>query len=214
MRRVRWKRSDYALPATKLARALLGQTLVRVLESGDRVAGRIVETEAYLGTRDEASHAYGGRRSPRNESMYARPGTAYVYFTYGMHFCMNIAGAEEGVPEAVLIRALEPVEGIDELRRARAANRRSPAGLKDTLLCSGPARLCQAMAIDRAIDGEDLTRSARLFLERPVGVGGTEGWRRPGERVRRGPRIGIGSAGNWVDRPLRWFLSGNAHVSR
>ena len=104
-------RSFLAVDPEKLARRLLGQRLVRTLGDGTRLAGIIVETEAYLGVRDRAAHSFGGRRTPRNESMFARPGTAYVYFTYGMHHCVNVVCGRRDEPVAVLIRALEPVEG-------------------------------------------------------------------------------------------------------
>ena len=134
MRRVRWKRQDFAKPAEELAPALLGHLLVRVMPGGQRVSGRIVEAEAYLGERDLASHAAGGRRTARNEAMYGPPGLAYVYFTYGMHFCMNVVCGRRDEPVAVLIRALEPVEGMAVMRRRRrsagtcASTPRSPAG--------------------------------------------------------------------------------------
>lgn len=113
------------MPAEELAPALVGMVLVRVLESGERLSGRIVETEAYLGVKDRAAHSYGGRRTARNEAMYARAGTAYVYFTYGMHFCVNVVCGREDEPVAVLLRALEPLEGLEAMARNRAAARRA-----------------------------------------------------------------------------------------
>jgi len=195
----RLDRPFFALGAATLARRLLGCVLVRT-GGGRRRAGVIVESEAYLGVRDRASHAFGGRRTPRNESMYARPGTLYVYFTYGMHFCCNVVCAAEGDPQAVLVRALAPLDGVDAMRRARG-------GRDGVDLCSGPARLCQALGIDRALDGEDLTRSDRVHLEPPP-----PGFL-PGP-VGRSARIGVGSAHEWATRPLRWFLRTNPHVSR
>src|SRR5690606_26066686 len=112
---------DYATDSIALARRLLGCRLVRVLDDGVRLTGVIVETEAYCGAADLASHAVGGRRTARNEAMYAKAGTSYVYFTYGMHFCFNVVCGEVDVPLAVLVRALEPVEGIGEMKRRRAA---------------------------------------------------------------------------------------------
>lgn len=215
----RWKRADFATDPKRLARALLGQRLVRILDDGARLAGIIVETEAYLGERDRAAHSFGGRRTARNESMYQRPGTAYVYFTYGMHFCMNVVCGSEGEPVAVLLRALMPVEGLDEMRRHRSGKRRRGAApLRDTDLCSGPAKLCQALRIDRALDGEDLVASPRLFIERAAGEGGradADGGVEIRRRdVARSARVGVSYAGEWAARPLRWFLSGNPHVSR
>lgn len=203
----RWTRADFEKRPEALARALLGARLVRILDDGTRLSGMIVETEAYLGVRDRAAHSFGGRRTARNESMYGRPGTAYVYFTYGMHHCMNVVCGEEGEPVAVLLRAIEPIEGGDAMRRLRlASGRRSggPGGLRETDLGSGPAKLCQAMLIDRGLDGTDLARSMVLFIEAGEGSG----------RVGRSARIGVGYAQEWAARPLRWFLSGNPHVSR
>ena len=108
-------RAFIAVGAARLARRLLGCTLARTMPDGTRRSGRIVETEAYVGVEDEASHARGGRRTPKIESMYAEGGTVYVYFTYGMHHCVNVVSGKIGRPEAVLLRALEPVDGIDAL---------------------------------------------------------------------------------------------------
>lgn len=217
---VRADRAFFESRAEALARRLLGQRLVRVLEDGTRLAGIIVETEAYLGARDRAAHTFGGRWTARNESMWREGGTAYVYFTYGMHHCMNVVAGRAGDPVAVLIRALEPVEGIEVMeihRRRKAGEITAPRGgirgssretMTNSRLCSGPARLCQALAIDRSLDGEDMARSSRLFIE----------------RVRKRaladrylvctPRIGIGYSGEWATRPLRWYIAGNPNVSR
>ena len=209
-------RGWYAVPAEVLAERLLGQRLVRVLEDGTRLWGRIVETEAYLGGADRASHSYNGRRTARNESMYAVGGTAYVYFTYGMHHCMNVVcgGEDEGC--AVLVRALEPptdgdARGVREVMRAHrvAASRARKVVEGDAWLCSGPARLCQALAIDRALDGEDMVGGGQLWVEL-VGDGPVLC---AGETVGRSARIGIGNAGEWAERELRWSVRGNGCVS-
>ena len=186
---------------------------MRTSEDGRRRSGLIVETEAYLGVRDKAAHAYAGKRTARNESMYARPGTAYVYFTYGMHHCVNVVCGDEGEPVAVLLRALQPIEGLDAMRRARVASgrrRTGASGLRDTDLASGPAKLCQALSIDRSLDGIDLVDAASLHVE----SGGASDPTTPPGRVARSPRIGVGYAEEWAARRLRWFLSGNPHVSR
>ena len=197
-------RAFFSTDSKSLARALLGQRLVRVLEGGTRLAGLIVEVEAYTGVKDRASHAFAGRRTPRNESMYARPGTAYVYFTYGMHWCMNVVCGQVNEPVAVLIRALHPTEGLDLMRLHRAGGAREGRVFRDTELCSGPARLCDALEIDRRLNGLDLVSDERLFIERVRGKVG---------KVRTSPRIGIGYAGEWTARKLRWYLAGNPHVS-
>ena len=198
-------RSFFTLPAQRLAPRLIGCTLVRVLEDGTRLAGRIVEVEAYAGIRDTASHAFGGRRTPKNEAMYARPGTAYVYFTYGMHFCMNIVCGGVDEPLAVLLRALEPVEGLGAMHSARARPGSSkPLQARD--LCSGPGKLCQALRIDRALNSADLVTSPILSLELPKAP-------TPSRALRRTPRIGIGIGHAWAEKPLRWALAGSPHLS-
>jgi DNA-3-methyladenine glycosylase len=197
----------YTVDSVTLARSLLGQRLVRVLDDGARLAGLIVEAEAYLGTKDMAAHSFGGRRSARNEAMFMKGGTAYVYFTYGMHFCFNVVAGNEDEPIAVLIRALEPVEGIETMRQLRSPRARGGKGKHlDADLCRGPARLCQALAIDRTLNAIDLTRDRRLFIER--------GPQRMDPRlIGVSPRIGIDYAGDWVARPLRFYLRGSRFIS-
>jgi len=162
---------------------------------GRRTAGRIVETEAYLGPDDPASHGYRARRTRRNASMFERPGTAYVYFTYGMHWCLNAVTEREGIPAAVLIRALEPLDGLPTMRRRR---RNAP----DRELCSGPAKLCQALGVTGREDGAPLTRGRLRIV-------------RQGSRQRYAiivtPRIGITRAVDW---PLRFLIEGSPWVSR
>ena len=184
-------RRFYRRDPITLARALLGQILVRHVDDGGRLSGRIVEVEAYLGAPDRAAHSYGGRRTPRNESMWLEGGHAYVYFVYGMHWCFNIVAEREGVPMACLVRALEPLEGLEEMRRRRG-------GREDTELCSGPAKLTQALAIDRSLDGTDLVTSDELYLVRGKVVS-------PG-RIESSPRIGVAYAGEWAAKPLRFVI--------
>lgn len=188
-----------------VARRLLGQRLVRVID-GQRLAGRIVEVEAYLGSEDRAAHTFGGRRTPRNESMYLPGGHAYVYFTYGAHYCLNVVCGPENEGVAVLVRALEPTEGLE----AMFANR--PAAGRPNDLCSGPGKLTQALRIDRHLDGIDLRTSQELFIER------IRKRVLPLESVGRSKRIGLNATekwvGDWGDRPLRFFVLGNPHVSR
>jgi DNA-3-methyladenine glycosylase len=181
-----------------VARRLLGRLLVVPARGGHRVSGLIVETEAYQGPEDRASHAYGGRQTPRTETMYARGGTAYVYFVYGMYHQFNVVTGVTGVPHAVLVRALEPVEGLALMRRRRG-------GGMDLTLTSGPGKLCIALGIDRRLDRADLLGD-RLWLE-------------PGRRVgpsaiASGPRVGIDYAEEWVGRPWRFWLRDSPFVSR
>jgi DNA-3-methyladenine glycosylase len=195
---------DYELDPVALSMRLLGQRLVRVMpgRSRQRFAGTIVEVEAYLGERDRAAHTYGGRRTRRNESMYLAGGHAYVYQIYGMHHCLNVVCGNEDEGVAVLIRAIEPTEGVDRIKRNR------PNARRETDLCSGPGKLCQALAIDRTLDGHDLRRGEWLFIElvHPAML--------PASRIERTPRIGVAYAGPWAAEPLRFCLAGNPHVSR
>ncbi|CAG0973675.1 Putative 3-methyladenine DNA glycosylase [Anaerolineae bacterium] len=192
----RLPRDFFAIPAAELAPALLGTRLVRLLENGTRLCGRIVETEAYVGVKDRASHAFHARRTPRNQAMYASPGIAYVYFTYGMHWCFNVVCAAVNVPEAVLVRAIQPTEGLEAMRALRG-------GVRDLDLCRGPARLCQALAIDRTLNTADLTNSLHLWIE---------SGQRP-TRIAQTPRIGVAYAGAWARRRLRFIESGSPFVS-
>lgn len=197
----RLTRSFYRRDPVKLARTLLGQRLVRVMNN-QRLAGTIVEVEAYLGVEDKAAHTSNGRRTPRNESMWGDGGHAYVYFTYGMHHCMNVVASTADDPVAVLVRAMEPTDGIEQMYRHRQAARRN------TDLCSGPAKLCQALRIDRKLDDEDLVTSGNLFIEQmrktPL----------PASRITVGPRIGVSYAEEWADKPLRFYIKDNLHVSK
>jgi DNA-3-methyladenine glycosylase len=197
----------YGLPAADLAPRLIGCTLVRTLPTGERLAGVVVETEAYTGPEDLASHAAGGRRTARNESMWAAPGTVYVYFTYGMHFCMNISCEREGHPAAVLLRALRPTEGIETMRQRRTGTRSRKKALRDQDLASGPGKLCQALAVDRFLDGVNILHSPHLALfDRDLGE--TE------PPVVATARIGLGQAGVWKDEPLRFVWAGSPYRSR
>ena len=190
-------RDFYGRSTLTVARELLGQRLVRILD-GQRLSGLIVEVEAYIGEDDAACHAACGR-TPRNEAMYGPPGHAYVYFIYGMHHCLNVVTEETGFPAAVLIRALEPLEGLDIMRRYRS-------GRPDRELTNGPAKLCQALAIDRGFNGVDLCTGEVLFIE--------EGRMVAQEEVGTSPRIGIKADELAMSVPWRFYLQGNAFVSR
>jgi len=174
-----------------LAQALLGCVLVRESD-GHIAAGRIVETEAYL-SNDPACHAYRGR-SARNATLFGPPHRSYVYQIYGTSFCFNVSSEADGEGAGVLVRALEPIEGLDVMRR-----RRSVESARD--LCRGPGRLCQALAIDRSFDGLD------LYVDRTLWLAASNGDR---ARVRRSRRIGISVAAN---RRLRFYEAGNPYLS-
>lgn len=180
-----------------VAERVLGALLVRRDGKNMRI-GRIVEVEAYLGSDDAAAHAYGGRTA-RNAVLFGAPGHAYVYFIYGMHYCLNFSCEPEGQAGCVLIRALEPVAGIEQMAQRRGLS----AGVDPRLLTSGPGRLCKAFGITRAEhDGLDLTDPlSPLYIAQDGYVPG-------GLAV--GPRVGISKA---ADRPLRFWLAGNRFVS-
>ncbi len=170
----RLSRSFFARPSTAVAPELLGRVLVRILPDGTRLAVRLVEVEAYCPD-DPASHAYRGQTA-RNRVMFGPPGRLYVYFTYGMHHCANVVTGAEGEGSAVLLRAAEPLAGLEAMR----ANR----GVEDVrLLCSGPARLTQAMAIGRADDGVDLVRGGAVLLRVGAPV--------PASSIARSTRVGV-----------------------
>lgn len=196
--------SFYRRPAEEVARDLLGRYLVRELE-GERLVLRLVETEAYLGAPDRASHAWGGRRTPRTESLYLPGGHAYVYFIYGMHFCLNAVTGEADVGSAVLLRAGEPVEGEERMRENRGWTRVPRPGD----LAGGPGKLCQALAVGRELDGVRLDRPPLWIARGTPALSGTGG-----EEVVAGPRIGVDYAGEAAAWPLRFMLQGNRHVSK
>jgi DNA-3-methyladenine glycosylase len=191
-------RQFYLQDTVTVARALLGCVLWR-RRRRELLAARIVEAEAYLGANDAASHARRGLRSERNQSMYLEGGHAYVYLSYGMHWCLNVVTQEADIAEAVLLRAAEPLQGIDSMRRRR------PKAKREFDLMNGPGKLCAAMDIDRNLDGEPLD-GARLFItarEIPV----------EDEDIAVSRRIGVEGATDAAHWPLRFFLKGNHNVS-
>jgi DNA-3-methyladenine glycosylase len=195
-----WKllpRSFFDAPAEKVARALLGKILLHRVQ-GVELAGRIVETEAYLGENDPAAHAASGKTA-RNAVLFGPPGYAYIYNIYGLHQCMNVSCLPEGNAGSVLLRALEPLSGIEAMRQ----NRKLSADAELDALTSGPGKLCQALGITRASDnGRDLTDASS-----PLGLY-KDGFECGEISVR--PRIGIRKA---ADLPLRFFLAGHTCVS-
>jgi DNA-3-methyladenine glycosylase len=216
-------RSFFDDPAVAVAPRLLGCVLSAYSADGV-VAVRVTEVEAYMGEADPASHAYHGR-TRRNGVMYGEPGHAYVYFTYGMHFCVNLVCQPEGTASAVLLRAGAVVAGSALARRRRLAARRPGAGagagggggsgLVDRDLARGPARLCQALSIDRAFDGADVCDPAgalRVSAGAAAGAvdaaGGAAGVA-PGQ-VRSGPRVGVSTA---ATVPWRFWIAGDPSVS-
>lgn len=185
---MRVDRKFFHTPTLELCLNLLGKKLTH-----DGVGGYIVEVEAYIGPEDRAAHSYGGRRTPRTEVMFGPPGKAYVYTIHRQH-CLNVVSGEPGAPEAILLRALEPTDGIDLMikRRGRREN-----------LTNGPGRLCQALAITTAQYGWDLLESP-LRISEGITV----------KQVATGPRIGIDNTGEAREYPWRFWIPGNPHVSR
>ncbi|XP_023584136.1 DNA-3-methyladenine glycosylase isoform X2 [Trichechus manatus latirostris] len=192
-------------PGVRLARALLGQVLVRRLADNTELRGRIVETEAYLGPEDEAAHSRGGRQTARNRGMFMKPGTLYVFIIYGMYFCLNVSSQGDGA--CVLLRALEPLGGLETMQRLRSTLGKGASGraLKDRELCNGPSKLCQALAIDKSFDQRDLATDGAVWME--CGPPG------PKPAVVAAARVGVSRAGEWAQKPLRFYVRGSPFVS-
>ena len=178
-------RDFYERPTVEVAWDLLGKVLLREYDDGQLLAGRIVEVEAYLGIHDLACHSARGRTA-RTAVMFGPGGRAYVYMIYGMYHCLNVVTEAEGSPCAVLIRALEPLGDL-------------PGSV------SGPGRLCRTLSIDRSLTGHDLSRSPLTLVDIPSPA--------PPSAIARSPRIGVGYAGEWAEKPLRFYVDGNPWVS-
>ena len=185
-------RSFFNRPTLTVARELLGQRLVK-LEGDQRIAGAITETEAYIGTDDDGCHARAGITN-RNRVMWGPPGHAYVYFTYGMHWMLNFVTEQKGFPAAVLLRAVMPVEGDDVIRQRRV-------GRPESELTNGPAKICQAFALDRSFDGLDLCHPGSvLFIERGEDINE--------HSVTTGPRVGLNQVSEpWKSMPWRFQVT-------
>jgi len=193
---VKLDRSFYERPTLEVASDLIGKVLVRRL-NGRNLAGKIVETEAYVGPHDLACNASRGKTA-RTSILFGPPGVSYVYMIYGVYFCLNAVTEVEGFPAAVLIRAIEPLDNIQKMRVLR----HNPA--KDTNLASGPGKLCRAMSIDKNLNGADLSGNVLWIEDRKVEAG----------KIESSPRIGVDYAGEYKDKPWRFFESENPHVSR
>lgn len=183
----------------EIARELLGKILVVPAENGARVSGIIVETEAYLGAMDKAAHSYNNRRTKRTETMFAVGGTAYIFFIYGMYYQFNVVVGAVGTPHAVLVRAVEPAEGIEIMRERRGRQ------MKDSNLTSGPGKLCIAFGIDKSFDKEDLLGN-RVWIEEKKSFSDAE--------IRCGKRIGIDYAEEYAEKPWRFWVKDNLFVSK
>jgi len=193
---VKLDRSFYERPTLQVASDLIGKVLVRRL-NGRNLAGKIIETEAYVGPHDLACHASKGK-TPRTSVMFGPPGVSYVYMIYGFYFCLNAVTEAEGFPAAVLIRAVEPLENIRVMRKLRHNPRR------EIDIASGPGKLCMAMAIDKGLNEANLSGRTLWVEDRNIEI----------EKIDTGPRIGVDYAGEYKDKPWRFHESGNPHVSR
>ena len=186
-------RDFYARDTVKVAKDLLGKRLVRVKDK-NRMEGRIVEVEAYRGLDDPASHAFRGP-TPRNAPMFGEPGHAYIYFTYGNHYCLNITTQEVGTPGAVLLRAIQPLEGMREMRLLRP-------NVQDSNLTNGPGKLTKALGIDKSLNEVDMTKRGELFVtESDETI----------FNVAESVRVGISQG---ADRLWRFYVAGNSYVSK
>lgn len=188
----------------EVAKEVIGKLLVS-LEVGAEVTplvARVVEAEAYCGPEDRAAHSYGGRRTARTEAMFGAPGHAYVFLIYGLHHHLNLVTGGVGEPEAVLLRAVEPVLGLETM----AARRKLSAN--DKLLTNGPGKVCQAFAITKRHYGADLTRGSLFLTEAP-----RQGLATPTNNIVCSPRIGVDYAGDWAHKPWRFYEQGNMYVS-
>jgi DNA-3-methyladenine glycosylase len=186
-------RAFYSRETVQVAKDLLGKHLVRV-RGNITMRGKIVEVEAYRGSDDPASHAFRGR-TPRNAPMFGEPGHAYIYFTYGNHYCLNVTTQESGTPGAVLIRAIEPLEGLSAMKRLRP-------NVRELALTNGPGKLTKALAIDKTLNEVDMTKAGPLFVMDT----GEEHF-----KIACSARIGIAAA---TERLWRFYISGNQYVSR
>lgn len=181
-----------------VAKELLGKKLCRKLPNGEILSGYIVETEAYLGLLDKACHSFGGRKTNRTCVMYEHGGVAYIYLIYGMYNCLNVVSSQKDHPEAVLIRALEPCDGIDFMKmKSREQNPHK--------ILNGPGKLCKVLEIDKTLNTHDLTK-APLWIE--------EGKKISSKEIVESARINIGYAEEWIEKPLRFTLKDNVYVSK
>ena len=189
-------RSFYSRSTLQVAQDLIGKVLVRDFD-GRRLSGMIVETEAYVGPQDLACHASKGH-TPRTSIMFGSAGYAYVYMIYGFYFCLNVVTERDGYPAAALIRGVEPLENLDFMRQLRNNPER------DTSIASGPGKLCMAMSIDRRLNGEDLLGQTLWIEDRKLDSG----------PILTSPRVGVDYAGEYKDKPWRFYLANNPHVSK
>ena len=188
----------YRQDALTVARELVGNKLVRKI-GDEKIVSKIVETEAYMGPEDKASHAYNNKRTKRTETMFAKGGITYIYLIYGMYHCFNVVTASKGKPEAVLIRAVEPLNGVEIMRANREIKSK-----KEEDLTNGPGKLCQALEIDRSLNGIKLIKDNELYIEDVV---------ESNYESKKGKRINIDYAEEYKDKLWRFYLKGNSFLS-
>ncbi|MFA4967288.1 MAG: DNA-3-methyladenine glycosylase [Candidatus Margulisiibacteriota bacterium] len=201
MKYPRLSRDFYLRPTLEIAKSLLGKFLVHEY-NGKKIGGMIVETEAYVGTKDRAAHSYGGRKTNRNEIEYGIGGHVYIYLVYGLHLQLNFVTAGMDEPECVLIRALEPSDGIDLMKKLRKTH-------NETNLTNGPGKLCQALNLNKSLNGHDLCEKGSHFYIEDRGI------KVPLKDIKKGPRIGIDYAGPyWSKIHWRFWVKDNLFVSK
>ena len=191
-------REFYLQNAEIAAKELLGKYLVREYE-GKKIVCKIVETEAYIGPEDKACHAYNNRCTERTKVMFEEGGKAYIYFIYGMYYCLNIVVEREGKPEAVLIRGVEPVENREEIEKNRKIKSK-----KEQDLTNGPGKLCTALKIDKSLNGYDITKKGELYIVEGESAGD----------IKSTTRINIDYAEEYKDKHWRFYIKGNKFVSK
>lgn len=189
----------YQKDAVSAAKNLLGKIIVRKI-NGEKIMVKIVDTEAYSGAEDKASHAYDNKKTKRTKTMFARGGLTYIYLIYGMYNCFNIVTAEKDNPHAVLIRAVEPVKGLEMIK-----NNRKIKSKKIEDLTNGPGKLSQALKIDRSLDGIDLVKNNNLYL-----LDNNE----QDFKIKSAPRVNIDYAEEYKDRKWRFYIMGNKFISK
>ncbi len=190
--------SFYQKDAITLAQDLLGKLLIREID-GEKIMAKIVETEAYMGPEDKAAHSYNNKRTERTEVMFGRAGRAYIYLIYGKYYCLNIVAALENIPQAVLIRAVEPVKGVEIIKKNRPIKSQK---IQD--LTNGPGKLCDALKIDKSFNGTDLVYENQLYiLDHPQNF-----------KIQSSKRINIDYAQEYKDKLWRFYIKENSFVSK
>lgn len=189
--------SFYQRATESVAQELLGKKLCRELPNGKLISGFIVETEAYVGVLDKACHSFGGRKTPRTQVMYEHGGVAYIYLIYGMYHCLNVVSSKKDHPEAVLIRALEPCDGIEWLKTKSRVQ-------QEKKILNGPGKLCKVLEIDKNLNAHD-------FTQRPLWI--EEGKEISPLHIVCSPRINIAYAEEWISKPLRYSIKDSPYIS-